>query len=724
MQDPSYGISGNLINHLHLVSSFRFPLQAQYTPEQAVKLLLDAPRIVGHMHPMAWLYMQNPPADGQVFLTWQSPRVKGFASDGYIWADPEATFHHNFGGYTLEICLHRAGFAYGRDQHSATHMRSRYRIINRDPNAQGPELDPLTPNLWVVHYGPNALENRMPIDRIPVPMPIRAIFTERQFIESQGALTRKEFMLRDRPNWPTINLTPRSNQGIYPVVNQGQPGMARPHPQQQQQQFYPQPPGIGAPPAKRQRQNPSSSLQNAVVAGVSHENIINDEEVAELGDYLDHLTPAEISKIRYKQHHEWMEEIFSSVYSISQIVPEELGLGLTGELKVLTDGIFNSPTPKDVLRIPEKDQPGKVQEIPTRGYEKLSPGKQEEFEERMAKYLEKGQAEIEAMKTHHAKVVNDFKRTRTYMSSERKLRDANLPNGTPVEDIVKDVESAFNISIGPREDQTLIEKGGYEEEDKSRVDGSVPPNGQPTFNGAGQPPFANDGDAANLLDQFGSGSYGNTPGGDRVPTPRISRPVSSGAPTPGTTGGPSGSSGQQRGYEAAGDEGADESGMDLIEGMDLDVDLSGLGDGAGDGKAGDDWVMVDGSGPTNTRPAGSAPQAISTSIPTSATPVERTAPAQQTSKPAVSGPSAAALPSSVPGIPSGDPITTNDISGGGGDLFTGDDFVSFDGLDTAGDALADFGDGGDEDDLGLDLGDGAFDEAFHGTEGVGEDGGS
>jgi hypothetical protein len=55
------------------------------------------------MSPMAWHYMYQPPTDGQVFLTWQSGRVKGFASDGYIWADPEAQFHQDIQGYVSAL---------------------------------------------------------------------------------------------------------------------------------------------------------------------------------------------------------------------------------------------------------------------------------------------------------------------------------------------------------------------------------------------------------------------------------------------------------------------------------------------------------------------------------------------------------------------------------------------------------------------------------------------
>jgi hypothetical protein len=58
------------------------------------------------MSPMAWHYMYQPPTDGQVFLTWQSGRVKGFASDGYIWADPEAQFHQDIQGYVRAPAAH------------------------------------------------------------------------------------------------------------------------------------------------------------------------------------------------------------------------------------------------------------------------------------------------------------------------------------------------------------------------------------------------------------------------------------------------------------------------------------------------------------------------------------------------------------------------------------------------------------------------------------------
>jgi hypothetical protein len=85
---------------MHLISSFRYPIQAHLNPEEALNSLLQAPRIVNEMSPMAWTYFNQAPSDGQLFLAWQPPRMqRSFATDGYIWADPEAQFHQDIKGY-------------------------------------------------------------------------------------------------------------------------------------------------------------------------------------------------------------------------------------------------------------------------------------------------------------------------------------------------------------------------------------------------------------------------------------------------------------------------------------------------------------------------------------------------------------------------------------------------------------------------------------------------
>ena len=49
---------------------------------------------------MNWMIMDAPP-DGSVMLVWQPLNQLGmhFASDGYIWADPEQAFSSDAKGY-------------------------------------------------------------------------------------------------------------------------------------------------------------------------------------------------------------------------------------------------------------------------------------------------------------------------------------------------------------------------------------------------------------------------------------------------------------------------------------------------------------------------------------------------------------------------------------------------------------------------------------------------
>jgi hypothetical protein len=537
---------------------------------------------------------------------------------------------------------------------------------------------------------------------------------ERQYIEQQGGLQRKEFMLKDQSNWPQLSLGQRQRIPQIPVhpatAAQGypmNPMQARPA-----QQYYPQP-TVQQPPAKRQRVNATQAhLSNAIAAGQIPDLIIEEEEGAALGDYLDNLTPAEISKMRYKQHHEWMEEIYSSVFSISQIVPEELGLGLTGKLKELTDGIFNTPSfdamkapfeqekysqkyrnPEDpLLRLrPKKERlldtpPGSFQ------YQKLTPEKREEFETRISTFLDKGREEIEAMKKEHTATVAEFKKSKAYMVGERKLRDVN---DAAAEEIVKELENNLNVSVVEQKDVVCIQEGGLEKEDKSRVNGSGAASGNTNgsasnFNGNGLAFGAEDNSAAGLLDQFGSGSYEGTPIG-RISTPQISQPISA-APTPGATAGPS--------QDFIQEPEPDESGLDLIDGMDLDVDLGTLGeDVVGDLKpAGeDDWVLVNDAAQPDT----------SISLQTEAKPISTPQPTetvQPSTQDTLTEPAGASSSAAVqPDIPSAEHATPGSTTG----MFHDADFASFGNLDSAGDALADFdtGDGGVDDDFGLDLGD-------------------
>jgi hypothetical protein len=245
---------------------------------------------------------------------------------------------------------------------------------------------------------------------------------------------------------------------------------------------------------------------------------IEDEDVSS-GDAMDLLTPREVSKMRYQQHHEWMEEIFASPYAITQITPVSLGLGRKGELESLTAGFFDAPV---------GTSGGEGQEAgDSQPATKMEPAKAEEFAERVSKKVADMTAEIEKMKKQHARRMQRFNRTSLLKDAEIRLRESAadpaekgpeiwrlegrvvIPTEeeTPqldyvedkakykVDDIVREVETAWKKQIVSEPKVSCVEKGGLlekiEPEHKDEPDS-----------------FTNDmvmdHDDAHLLNQFGS----------------------------------------------------------------------------------------------------------------------------------------------------------------------------------------------------------------------------
>lgn len=283
-------------------------------------------------------------------------------------------------------------------------------------------------------------------------------------------------MLHDSGHWPQVTLPGQmpQHQGGHSGMN---PMMAQQQMAQQRHPSYPWPQGAGqGPPAKRPRHSGPSGGPGSSEGVV--DTSIEDEENVSLGDYFDHLSQRDISTARYMQHHRWMEEIFSSPYASSQIVPPDLGLGLMGALKGLTDGILEPPSVDEINSNAPK--PPKAKEA-TR-FTNLKKEQVDEFNTRVQKHLDEGQAEIERMKKEHAERMADFKKGSLLMQAERRLRNATWRDGEQVEaayrldgitngerqretveDVVKEVEDALKVRITGYEDASLIEKGGYQE---------------------------------------------------------------------------------------------------------------------------------------------------------------------------------------------------------------------------------------------------------------------
>ncbi|KAJ5779145.1 hypothetical protein N7457_006865 [Penicillium paradoxum] len=447
-------------------------------------------------------------------LTWQPQNHMGvnFASDGYIWADPEQAFTFESRGYTVEMYLHRSGF-HPPNEPVATHCRKRYRITaSKVPNAPQPD-----PSLWIVHYTRAAPPDHTAANRISVTPAMQAMMGQRRFLQSQGQLARKDFLLHDRNSWPVINFPQMNPQ------NFGQPG-AYPPAAPRGPGFYPSQghPGAVAPNAPVAKAPRGHRAPSAAIASATADFAIEDEDVSS-GDAMDLLTPREVSKMRYQQHHEWMEEIFASAYSISQITPVSLGLGRKGELESLTAGFFDAPVGTSGG---EGQEAGDAPQAT-----KMEAAKAEEFAERVSKKVANMTAEIENLKKQHARRMQRFNRSSLFKDAELRLRESAadptekgpeiwrlegrvvIPteDETPqldyiedkakyrVDEVVREVETAWKKQIVAEPKVSCVEKGGLlekiEPEHKDEPDS-----------------FTNDivmdHDDSHLLNQFGSPGVG------------------------------------------------------------------------------------------------------------------------------------------------------------------------------------------------------------------------
>ena len=456
--------------------------------------------IVKERAAMNWMFL-DAPEDGTVMLVWQPLNQLGTqsATDGYIWADAEQAFSSEVRGYvgihrplvyddymltlslqTVEMYVHRSGY-HPPNETIATHARRRYRLTPaRIPN---PSLPPCDPALWIVHYSRAEPQYHLPANRIPLNPQVSSAVTERRFLQQHGQLVRKEFMLRDHNNWPTINLPSTGYQAS------GYPGNVISHLNRNQSQSY-MPPGagghVGPSPSKRPRHAHAVAPPTSIAAATmvqAQDAAINEEEDTSRGDLMDFLTPKDISTTRYTQHHEWLEEVFSSPYTTGQIIPVPLGLGRKGELEALTKEFFDAPT----TGTPSPDS-GPVP-VPLR-VGRMEVGKAEDFTKRATEKVAEINAEMEKLKRQHARRMAKVKKGGAIREAEQNLRLAaltldhgdswtleeqtrspttgvaagsNVGEQGKVDDTIAKVEKEVGRNIVAVKEMECIQKGGLEE---------------------------------------------------------------------------------------------------------------------------------------------------------------------------------------------------------------------------------------------------------------------
>ena len=614
----------------------------------------------------------------------------------------------------LEVYINKAGF--GQGESFCTHARRRFRLVPVPGNPNPPQIDV---SLFIVHYGPAEPSDRVPSTMVAQDGPTAQLQNQRNFVTRGGQIRRKEFMLSDRVNWPSLqDLAPRPPQHMAPQMTpRGVP---------QAMAYAPQ--GAVGPPAKRAKHS-QAQAQQAQAAGQQPEIAIDIEEEAVRGDVFDQLTPREISMARYQQNHEWMEEILSSPYRVNQITPADLGLGLKGELASLTEGIFAAHS------VGAHDPSKQSEEKSYVG--RLDGDLADKFRQRVQRHIESTKSEIEKMQAEHAQALEEFKKGSILNSKEKELR--TLVEGTgpeiwrvevesrgevssgeapkssepkkSLDEIISQVEQSTGKKIERKPTADRIQDGGYQipapepepvpvVQPDTTAAGLVAPSTemsrQPSNAGSqasaallGDSDMDMGGTAAGLLDQMHTGFSSNSTPINNFPTPQAQLSAAhSNAATPSNVNVPSPAAQQPSGAATA------------------DVNMGGTESGAkqssttpDQGTGSGDWVVVpkDGSAPNaSTAPAAAQPGTAGEASKEGATP----------------GASAAPKPVSAAATPG--------VEGS----FDQNDFSSLGDLDTAGDALASFDDGtgggedgglGDDLDLQMDMEDSAFGDAYHGV---------
>lgn len=297
---------------------------------------------------------------------------------------------------------HRAGYK-PNVENVSTHTRRRYRLLpSNNPGQPTPD-----PNLWLVHYSKAERRDQHPATSLNQLPHVAQVFQMRQLIQRSGQLPRKEFFLYARETWPTIQLPPNLAR-----AGAGQLGHRR-------------------------------------GGSVDMQATLEEEEDVSRGDVLDFITPREISRMRYEQHHEWMEEILESPYTTKQIIPSELGLGRKGTLETFTNGFFTAPvtTSHDTVN-------GKVG--------KLDTNKTEEFTKHANSKLAEMQADLERMKQEHLRRMEKLRKTTDLGAAERRLRNMN-PSDDSYKSVAAQVQSIIGRNIEPVNKINTVSRGGLQD---------------------------------------------------------------------------------------------------------------------------------------------------------------------------------------------------------------------------------------------------------------------
>ena len=592
----------------------------------------------------------------------------------------------------------------------ACHARRRYRLLpSKNPNTG---VAPPDPSLWIVHYQKAERRDCIPSQSIHLQPQVQAILQQRRLLQSYGQLARKEFMLHDRNNWPTINLpaalAPMSHAQAFAnnLARQTQVNMMAGQ----------QAGALTGPMAAANRANQMAHVRGRSTNLLAGDATIEEEEDVSRGDMLDFMTHRDISKMRYEQHHEWMEEIMNSPFATKQIIPTNLGLGRKGELETITGGFFEAPT--GVLR--EGSGNAAAMQVG-----RLELKKADEFTKMAARKVADMQADLEQMHRKHERRMAKLRKITVLNSAEKRLRTApdnverparqdfgemvregsNSGPGSSVGDIVREVEIAWGKKIEPLAGVVCVQRGGLEQRTaNSTSSGRHPPNGVES-------------PKKNVTSHQESQTFSSP-----QPVPRMeaeeqqapSVPSNSSHTTGAAAGTPTvrnddGDETNEFGPDAEQYNTQDDAAVPSLDDMDVDMEMAGLEDQdqelENDDNTGSEWIMVEEQGDDSGNPterdnksrASPSPQQADTSG-SPATFVKSPASGVQSVPQIVHDSTLTQATTDTPDFEAEQPNSQGDYDNVG--LGVGDN------------GLMDYGD--EDEDLGMDvMDDSAFGDAFH-----------
>ncbi|ORY77389.1 hypothetical protein BCR37DRAFT_389197 [Protomyces lactucae-debilis] len=289
-------------------ASLQYPTVNQLALEAVVEMLAKG-MTFAQTAPFQWSYIDRPP-DGSIFLVYM-PNNQRPPPDGFMYMDNEQDYHVNVGGSVIQILEHKYGFLPG-EEHLTSRSRRRFRLANKNPND-------IAASLWLLFYSRTDEATRVPANiQAAQPQPMR------QYPLPQ--LQTKGFnLIAARPGAALPPASAATLQAQQVAQYQQQQRL------QQQQQRAGRPGQHGYGQQGKPGTGPGTTAQNQARCPIIPQKrglpVDPTQPVSQyddpIGDDMDLVTPREISRARYVQHHEWMEEILSP-YNPEKLKPSAM----------------------------------------------------------------------------------------------------------------------------------------------------------------------------------------------------------------------------------------------------------------------------------------------------------------------------------------------------------------------------------------------------------------